>query len=365
MSAAPKFHLLTVCRVEAETDDAVTVTFEVPADLQSAFAFVAGQYLTLRTTIEGEDVRRSYSICSAPSLLRTHGQVQVGIRAVTGGVFSNWALKQLKAGDRLQVMTPQGRFCVQRQRAIHRVGFAAGSGITPILSIIHDTLESQPTSKFTLVYGNRRMSSVMFNEALQDLKDKYPARLTLIHVLSRQSQEVPILEGRITSDKVRDLMQAFLPVKSMDEVFICGPEEMIDATQKTLIDAGVPQDRVYTERFATAAPATARPTRNTATAGSPCSTQTIALRVLLDGKPYDMNMGADEHVLDVALSNGLDLPYSCKGGVCCTCRAKVIEGTVEMSKNFTLEPWEMEQGFVLSCQARPTSEKVVVSFDDR
>jgi ring-1,2-phenylacetyl-CoA epoxidase subunit PaaE len=365
MSTAPQFHSLTVSRVEVETDDAVTVTFQIPLELRSAFAFQAGQYLTLRTTLDGQDVRRSYSICSAPSLLRDHGEVQVGIRAVTGGVFSNWALKQLKAGQALQVMTPQGRFCVQRERAIHRVGFASGSGITPILSIIQDTLESQPHSKFTLVYGNRRMSSVMFNESLQDLKDKYPSRLTLIHILSRQAQEVPLLEGRITGDKVRDIMQAFLPVKSMDEVFICGPEEMIDATEAALVDAGVPKERVYTERFGTGAPTPAPSALRAHNAGAPCSTQTIALRVLLDGKPYDMNMGANEHVLDVALSHGLDLPYSCKGGVCCTCRAKVMEGTVEMSKNFTLEPWEMAQGFVLSCQARATSERVVVSFDER
>jgi ring-1,2-phenylacetyl-CoA epoxidase subunit PaaE len=224
------------------------------------------------------------------------------------------------------------------------------------------TMEEQPESKFTLVYGNRRMSSVMFNEALQDLKDRYPDRLTLIHILSRQAQEVPLLEGRIDGDKMRAIIAALLPVKSMDEVFVCGPEAMIEATQTALLEAGVPANRVYAERFTSSTPVAPRATTTNASGEKK---DAIQLRIVLDGKPYDMTMGADEHVLDVALNNGLDLPYSCKGGVCCTCRAKVMEGQVEMSKNFTLEPWEMEQGFVLSCQARPTTAKVVVSFDER
>jgi ring-1,2-phenylacetyl-CoA epoxidase subunit PaaE len=242
------------------------------------------------------------------------------------------------------------------------VGFAAGSGITPILSIIASSLEEQPGTKFTLVYGNRRMDSVMFNEALQDLKDQYADRLTLIHILSRQAQEVDLLEGRIDGDKVRAIMKAFLPVKSMDEVFICGPEAMIEATQKALVDAGVPAKRVYSERFASgAAPATPQAPRTEKAK----SLSGMALTVVLDGKSHEMRIQPDEHILDVALNAGLDLPYSCKGGVCCTCRAKVTEGSVAMDKNFTLESWEMDKGFVLSCQARATSAKVVISFDDR
>jgi ring-1,2-phenylacetyl-CoA epoxidase subunit PaaE len=362
MSAAPQFHTLTVSQVDAEAANAVALSFHIPAELQSTFAFEPGQFLTLRATLDGQDVRRSYSICSTPQTLARDGMLQVGIRAVDGGLFSNWATTQLKAGDTLQVMPPQGRFGVQRPRALHRVGFAAGSGITPILSIMASTLHSQPESKFTLVYGNRHMASVMFNEALQDLKDRYPDRLTLIHILSRQAQEVPLLEGRIDGDKVRAIIAALLPVKSMDEVFVCGPEAMIEATEAALLDAGVSAKRVHSERFTSSAPCTPRKV-STTTADS--AKKAIQLRIVLDGKPYDMTMGPDDHVLDVALNHGLDLPYSCKGGVCCTCRAKVMEGNVEMSKNFTLEPWEMAQGFVLSCQARPTTASVVVSFDER
>ena len=267
-------------------------------------------------------------------------------------------------------MPPDGRFTVKKARAIHRVGFAAGSGITPILSIAATTLEEQPHSKFTLVYGNRRMASVMFNEALQDLKDRYPDRLTLIHILSRQAQEVPLLEGRIDGEKVRALIDTLLPVASMDEVFICGPEGMIEATEAALLQAGVPANRVHTERFtsnATESVANKDPqTRGTGPkASKSVAEKRIALTVVLDGKPHELQIGEDEHILDAALNAGLDLPYSCKGGVCCTCRAKVMEGSVSMDKNFTLEPWETDQGFVLSCQARATTGRVVVSYDER
>ena len=362
MSAAPRFHELTVARIDAEAAGAVALTLSVPAALKDSFQFEPGQFLTLRAQVNGQDLRRSYSICSTRSRLQQHGELQVGIRPVEGGLFSNWAAQQLRVGDTLQVMPPEGRFVIQRPRAVHRVGFAAGSGITPILSIIASSLEEQPGTKFTLVYGNRRMDSVMFNEALQDLKDQYPDRLTLIHILSRQAQEVDLLEGRIDGDKVRAIMKAFLPVKSMDEVFICGPEAMIEATQKALVDAGVPAKRVYSERFASgAAPATPQAPRTEKAK----SLSGMALTVVLDGKSHDMRIQPDEHILDVALNAGLDLPYSCKGGVCCTCRAKVTEGSVAMDKNFTLESWEMDKGFVLSCQARATSAKVVISFDDR
>jgi len=362
MSAAPRFHELTVARIDAEAAGAVALTLSVPTALKDSFQFEPGQFLTLRAQVNGQDLRRSYSICSTRSRLQQHGELQVGIRPVEGGLFSNWAAQQLRLGDTLQVMPPEGRFVIQRPRAVHRVGFAAGSGITPILSIIASSLEEQPGTKFTLVYGNRRMDSVMFNEALQDLKDQYPDRLTLIHILSRQAQEVDLLEGRIDGDKVRAIMKAFLPVKSMDEVFICGPEAMIEATQKALVDAGVPAQRVYSERFASgAAPATPQAPRTEKAK----SLSGMALTVVLDGKSHDMRIQPDEHILDVALNAGLDLPYSCKGGVCCTCRAKVTEGSVAMDKNFTLESWEMDKGFVLSCQARATSAKVVISFDDR
>lgn len=364
MSAAPRFHDLRVARVSPESDGAVAITLAVPPAEREAFRFEPGQFLTLRALIDGQDVRRSYSISCPRERLDSAGELEVGVRAVDGGLFSNWAAAQLKAGDTLGVLPPDGRFTVKRPRALHRVGFAAGSGITPILSIIASTLAEQPQSKFTLVYGNRRMASVMFNEALQDLKDRYPDRLTLIHILSRQAQEVPLLEGRIDADKVRALIDTLLPVQSMDEVFICGPEGMIESTEAALLGAGVPAERIRTERFTTATPAGANGAARTPTAKRERDGE-VELTVMLDGRPHVMRMGRGEHVLDVALDAGLDLPWSCRGGVCCTCRAKVVEGEVTMDRNFTLEPWEMDQGFVLSCQARPQTSKLVVSYDER
>lgn len=370
MSTAPRFHELPIARISPEAAGAVAITLAIPPEERAAFAFEPGQFLTLRATIGGQDVRRSYSISSPRSLLAQRGELMLGIRPVEGGVFSNWAATELKAGDTLKVMPPDGRFTVHKPRALHRVGFAAGSGITPILSLMASTLEESPEAKFTLVYGNRRMDSVMFNEALQDLKDKHAGRLTLIHILSRQAQEVPLLEGRIDGDKVRALIATLLPVASMDEVFICGPEAMIDATEKALLDAGVRPDRVHTERFTSptldALPADARKAVVLGHADAALRTEgEVALTVLLDGKPHELRMNRDERVLDVALTAGLDLPWSCRGGVCCTCRAKVMQGSVAMDKNYTLEPWETDKGFVLSCQARPTSAALVISFDER
>ena len=385
--SAPRLHDLQIARISPEAAGAVAITLNVPADLRSSFDFQPGQFLTLRADIGGSDVRRSYSISSARSQLQQRGELEVGIRPVQGGVFSNWAATQLKAGDRLRVMPPDGRFGVQRPRAIHRVGFAAGSGITPILSILASTLEEQPDSKFTLVYGNRRMDSVMFNEALQDLKDRYPSRLTLIHILSRQAQEVPLLEGRIDAAKVQSIIDAFLPARSMDEVFVCGPEAMIEATEQALLTAGVKPERIRSERFSSptldALPPEARAnavlgkpdervassvsagTQEEGKGASQGQAEEVQLTVVLDGKPYSMPMRRHEKILDIALSLGLDLPYSCKAGVCCTCRCKVMEGTTEMEKNFTLEKPEVAQGFILSCQARPTSDRVMISFDER
>ena len=362
-----RFHDLTVSRVSPEAAGAVAITLAVPPDLRDAFAFEPGQFLTLRADIAGQDVRRSYSISSERSRL-ARGELEVGIRPVEGGVFSNWAATRLKVGDTLRVMPPEGRFTVHKPRAIHRVGFAAGSGITPILSILATTLAEQPESKFTLVYGNRRMDSVMFNEALQDLKDRYPSRLTLIHILSRQAQEVPLLEGRIDADKVHAIINAFLPVGSMDEVFICGPQAMIEATEGALLEAGVKAERIRTERFTSPTLEALSPQQKSKIVlGHPATREggEVQLTVVLDGKPYTMPMNKNEKILDVALTMGLDLPYSCKGGVCCTCRCKVTHGSTEMDKNFTLEKPEVEAGFVLSCQARPTSSRVTVSFDER
>jgi len=368
MSKSPRFHDLRVSRVSPEAAGSVAVALSVPDALLDSYDFQPGQYLTLRSKIDGADVRRSYSICSTHRHLKSQHELVVGIRPMEGGVFSNWAAHNLKAGDTLAVMPPDGRFVSKRPRALHRVGFAAGSGITPILSIMASTLEDQPDSKFTLVYGNRSMASVMFNEALQDLKDRFADRLTLIHILSRQAQEVDLLQGRIDGDKVRAIIATLLPVGSMDEVFICGPEAMINVTEKALLEAGVPAKQVHTERFTSPVLETLTPEARQAVVASsmklPAGGQ-VALTVVLDGKSHALKMNPDEHVLYAAMAAGLDLPFSCKGGVCATCRCKVIEGSVSMDKNYGLEPWETEKGFVLSCQSRPTSERVTVSFDER
>ncbi len=364
--SAPRFQELAVKRVSPEAAGAVAITFAIPDTERERFAFEPGQFLTLRATIDGQDVRRNYSISSPRSRLAKDGELEIGIRPVEGGLFSNWATRAVKAGDTLQVMPPDGRFVVKKKRALHRVGFAAGSGITPILSIAASTLEEQPDSKFTLIYGNRRMSTVMFNEELQDLKDRYRDRLTMIHILSRQAQEVDLLQGRIDAAKVRAIIDALLPVGSMDEVFICGPDEMITATEGALREAGVAADRIRTERFTVNLPAGAQPVGASSSAeAAAAATKDITMVLVLDGKEHEIAIGPDEHLLDAGLNAGLDLPFSCKAGVCCTCRAKVQEGEVVMDKNFTLEGAEVEQGYVLSCQARATTKRLKISFDER
>lgn len=379
--STPHFHALTIKRVTPEAAGAVVITLAVPAGLSEAFAFSPGQFLTLRTQLGGESVRRSYSICSSVQRFARAKEIDVGIKPVAGGVFSNWAVT-LQAGDVLEVMTPQGRFTPRNTKTsltpLHRVAFAAGSGITPVLSIIASTLQDQAQSRFTLVYANQTVNTIMFNEALQDLKDSYPARLTLIHVLSRQAQEVALLGGRLHAAKVAELLNALLPVTHIDEAFICGPEGMIDATEHALLAAGLPQERLHTERFfsADSPPALPRASANPDTTNN-IATQALytgardsnglanSLQVVLDGKTHTMHLGPQDKVLDVALAAGLDLPFACRGGVCCTCRARVLQGQVAMEKNFTLEQWEIDKGFVLTCQARPLTPEVVISFDER
>ena len=363
--SALRFHDLPVKRVSPEAAGAVAITFDVPAAQREAFAFEPGQFLTLRSHIDGQDVRRTYSISSARSRLQRLGEIEVGIRPVQGGVFSNWAATHIRAGDVMAVMPPDGRFTVQKARAIHRVGFAAGSGITPILSIAATTLEEQPGSKFTLVYGNRRMASVMFNEALQDLKDRYADRFTMIHILSRQAQEVDLLQGRIDGPKVKAIVASLLPAASMDEVFICGPVSMIEATEAALREVGVPASRIYSERFTTSSAQAAKVQADVDAAHEGTGEAAVALTVVLDGKSHEVAVKAGQFLLDAALDAGLDLPYSCKAGVCCTCRCKVLDGQVSMDRNFTLQADEMAKGFVLSCQARAQTSKVVLSYDER
>lgn len=360
------FQEIAIKRISPEAAGAVAITFDIPKRSRQQFSFEPGQYLTLRAQIDGTDVRRSYSISSARSHLSKYGEIEIGIRPVAGGVFSNWASTQLREGDKINVMPPEGRFCVKKQNALHRVGFAAGSGITPILSIVASTLEEQAHSKFTLIYGNRRTSSVMYNEALQDLKDKYPDRFTMIHILSQQSQEVDLMQGRIDSDKVKTIIAKLLPVKSMDEVFICGPQAMIEAVENTLIECGVPSHRVHSERFTSANAQAIKTQLNTVSKAMEISSdKNIHLSLVLDGKQHEIKMSRDEYVLDAAINAGLDLPFSCKAGVCSTCRCKVFAGEVAMDKNYTLETDEISMGYVLSCQSRAMSDKLTISFDHR
>jgi len=363
--STPHFHSLIVKRVDALTADAAQITLAIPPDLRDSFAFKSGQFLTLRAQIKGASVRRSYSICSTPALLGSAQEICVGIKRVEGGVFSTWATTQLLSGDTLDVMPPDGRFIVKKPDAKMRLGIAAGSGITPILSIAAHTLASEADSRFTLIYGNQRTNTIMFGEALQDLKDRYPGRLQLIHILSRQATELPLSHGRIDAKKISELTQSLIDPKSIDEAFICGPEAMIEAAEAALQTAGISKDRIHSERFASA-----NTTKSVAShAINPPANGVKALKykleIILDGKTNVMSMSDDDHVLDIALNEGLDLPYACKGGVCCTCRAKVIEGKVSMDKNYTLEQWEIDKGFVLTCQARCQSQRVVVSFDER
>ncbi len=374
---SPRFHPLRVRRTAPDTHQAVVVTLAVPPECREHFRFAPGQFLTLRAQVGGRELRRSYSICSSTQRLAERDEIDIGIKAVDGGLFSNWAQRELRPGDVLEVMPPDGRFTPRAApqagagvapRAPHRVGFAAGSGITPILSIIESTLAADASARFTLVYGNQQASSVMFHERLQDLKDRYPTRLSLLHLLSRQAHEIALFNGRIDREKVQALLAGPLPAAGIDEVFICGPECMIDATEAALREAGLPPDRIHTERFvspdAPTSPPPAAPKAKSSTARDAAQSE-VALEIVLDGKTHALGMGAQDRVLDAALAAGLDLPYSCKGGVCCTCRARVLEGEVRMERNFTLEPWEVEKGFVLTCQAHPLTPRVRVSFDER
>ncbi|MDP3619572.1 MAG: 2Fe-2S iron-sulfur cluster-binding protein [Ramlibacter sp.] len=359
------FHRLTVKRVSPDAAGSAAITFAVPQDLRSTFNFKPGQFLTLRAEVKGSETRRSYSICSPHQRFERALEIDVGIKPVAGGVFSPWAIEHLAEGASIEVLPPDGRFTPRLPGARHRVGFAAGSGITPVLSIIATTLAAEPGSRFTLVYGNQRSNTIMFNEALQDLKDRYPARLSLVHLLSRQPQEVALLNGRLDESKVGELLSGLVPADSIDEAFICGPEAMIAGVEKALLAGGVPPDRIHSERFfssdnsAIPLPSRAAIKPVAASAGG------HSLHVVLDGKTHHLQMGGGEHVLDAALGAGLDLPYSCRGGVCCTCRARVLEGEVTMDKNFTLEQWEIDKGFVLTCQARAVSREVRVSYDER
>jgi ring-1,2-phenylacetyl-CoA epoxidase subunit PaaE len=360
----PRFHRLRIAEVRRETPDAVSIAFAVPEEARQDFAFSCGQYLTLRTMIDGEDIRRSYSICSGVD----DDELRVAVKRVDGGLFSSFVSEGIKEGDEIDVMTPAGRFTVdiRPDEARTFVGFASGSGITPVLSIVRTVLSREPKSRFFLFYGNRTTNSILFRETLDDLKDRFLDRLSIFHVLSREQQDVPILNGRLDAEKVSVLLRSIVPASIVDHAFICGPASMIDEIEGALLGLGVASDRVHVERF-TPAPVTG-PRRPAATAPKPpadagAAVEAARARLILDGKTAEVPVASGETVLEAALRAGLDLPYSCRGGMCCTCRAKVVEGAVEMAVNYSLEPWEMQAGFVLTCQALPTTDHVTIDYD--
>jgi ring-1,2-phenylacetyl-CoA epoxidase subunit PaaE len=353
-----KFHPLTVAKVKHETRDAIAVTFDVPPNLQDAFQYQQGQHLTLRAMIDGEDVRRSYSICSAVQ----DNCLRVAIKRVNGGLFSTWANECIRPGVTIDVMPPEGRFNLplEPESRRHYLAFAAGSGITPILSIIKTTLMAEPNSRFTLLYGNRASSSVIFRDELTDLKDQYMERLNLVYIMSREPQDIELFHGRITEDKCRELFRHWLRVENIDHAFICGPEDMMHGVSNALQEAGMPRERIRIELFAAGAtrldrkprPVSAEPRHQT------------EVTVVMDGAHASFTMDKDkESLLDAGLRAGIDMRYSCKGGVCSTCRCKVLEGQVEMDVNYALEDYEVARGFVLSCQSFPVTDRVVVDFD--
>jgi ring-1,2-phenylacetyl-CoA epoxidase subunit PaaE len=357
MSLAPRFHRLAVNDLRRESADAVSLTFAIPQELAGDYHFAPGQYLTLRTTMDGEEVRRSYSICSGPD----DSELRIAVKKVDGGAFSSWAADELKAGDQLDVMTPTGRFGVMPTSDAGRVyvGFAAGSGITPILSIVKGILAREPDSRFFLFYGNRSTGGMLFREALEELKDRFMQRLSVFHVISGEEQDIPILHGRLDGEKVRVLLRSLVPAASVDHVFICGPMGMSEDIEATCRDIGIAADRIHVERFVSEFGGKPRP-KTVVVPGAP--PKAIA-SLTIDGKRREVPVAEGEAILDAALRAGMDLPFACKGGMCSTCRAKLVEGSAVMEANYSLEPWELEKGFILTCQARPTSARVVVDYD--
>lgn len=355
------FHPLKVKSVRKETADCVSVALEVPQDLQSTFAFKHGQYLTFRKEFNGEEVRRSYSICSSP----LDGELRVAIKKVEDGVFSQFANQQLQAGDTLETMTPQGLFTCQldSKQKKQYLAFAAGSGITPILSIVKTILQTEPESEFCLVYGNQNRGSIIFKSELEALKNKYMERFSLYNVLSREVADAELLRGRINPEKIRTFLNKIVDPAGISDVFLCGPEEMILSGKEALMDAGIPEKSIHFELFYSATAAEKQKARSRV----PYSNDTMSqITVHLDGSSSTMSLGYHgESILDAALRNGADLPFACKGGVCATCRCKLESGEVEMDVNYSLEKDELAQGFILACQAHPRSEQVTVNFDIR
>ncbi len=362
-----RFHTLTVREVERLTDDAVAVTFEVPPDLRADYNFEPGQHLTLRATIDGEDVRQSYSICQSRSG-RTPGRhgagtLRVASARVPQGRMSTWLNDVVQAGDAVDVMTPMGSFtCPTRPEvARHHVAIAAGSGITPVLSLLATALEEEPLSRVTLLYGNRRTSSVMFLEELEDLKNRFPGRFHLVNVLSREAQDVDLFHGRLDGERLERLFAALVPVETVDQWYLCGPFGMVTGAESLLLEYGVDSHRIHHEIFHVddggGAP---RPRVVVDDSAPPAAVVTINL----DGRTTVIPMPSkDETILDATLRSRPDAPFSCTGGVCGTCRARLVEGEVRMDRNYALEPEEVEAGVVLACQSHPVTDTVQLDYD--
>ncbi|MGQ5264147.1 1,2-phenylacetyl-CoA epoxidase subunit PaaE [Micromonospora sp. ZYX-F-536] len=356
----PVFHPLPVAAVDRLTDDSVAVTFAVPEELRETFAFRAGQHLTVRRVADdGTDVRRSYSICSTPDDLARDGRLRIGVREIPGGAFSAFACGALRGGDTVEVLPPLGTFTTAftPDRARHYGAVVAGSGITPVLALVATALAVEPASTFTLVYGNRTANTVMFAEELADLKDRYPTRLHLVHVLSREQGESPLLSGRIDAERLTRLLGTIVPGDAIEEWFLCGPYAMVLDVRDVLTARGLPEAAVHTELFHVDAPP--EPVRRAVDQPGAGAEVTI----VLDGRSSSFTMGRDERVLDAALKVRGELPYACKGGVCSTCKAKVVDGAVTMARNYALEPDELAAGYVLTCQSSPTTDKLTVDYD--
>ena len=363
------FHPLRVRTVEPDTQEAVVVSFDVPTELREVFGFTQGQYLTLRTDIDGQDLRRSYSICAGVD----DGELRVGVRKVRGGVFSNWVNAHLRPGDIVSVMAPQGRFFVPLDAAAkrHHVGIAGGSGITPILSIMKTVLAREPLSRFTLIYGNRRLQSTMFKEELEDLKNRFMTRLVLQHVFSDEQTDAPLNYGVMNRDKIGEFLRSVVPATQIDQVFVCGPFQMNDEAEAALLAAGVPEERIHIERFGVALPAGTAGVAGAAVGavlheGLPGDAEQARIVIVRDGLRREISFRKGQpSILDAASAAGLEVPFSCTSGVCGTCRAKLVEGEVRMERNFALDKQEVANGFVLTCQAHPLTDRVVLSFDER
>ena len=356
------FHPLKIKEIRKETDDCVSLLFDVPEELKEIFEFSQGQSLTMRSNIAGEEIRRTYSICSSP----LEKEWRVAVKKVDGGIFSSFAKEKLKEGDTIEVMPPVGKFYTKLDPSNQKnyLAIAAGSGITPVLSIIKTTLLTEPKSTFTLLFGNRSRASIMFKEELDALKNRFMHRFNLLHILSREVTDAPIFYGRLNKEKCEIIFERLVDVSSMDEIFICGPEEMIFTVRDLLEEKGVDKKHIHFELFTTPGEKTTGIKKETSQ--NIDTGQKSKIVVKLDGIMFDFELAqSGETILDAALKQGADLPFACKGGVCCTCKARLIKGEVEMDVNYGLDEDEVDAGFILTCQSHPKTAEVIVDFDQR